>query len=407
MNAEIAAIGNELLLGDIIDTNSSFIAKELANIGVNLHFVSIIGDNAKRIKSALQLAIERSDIIIITGGIGPTQDDITRECVADFFCRKLILENQLAAHIEDIFKRYGREMPKNNLKQAYIPEGSIPIQNPLGTAPGFILEDGKKIVITLPGVPHEMRYLMEHTVIPYLIKKQDISYTIKTRTIKLFGIGESAVDEKIRDLIENSHNPTIGIIANTNLGEIYVRITAKAHSNDEAYKIIKPIEETLQKRLGNNIFGSDLETFEENFGKFLLEKGLSISVVETDFPTSIIHTLKGVHESQKFFTMGITVSNLDTLNAFFKWEGTPIEKEEFVSAKTSELLADGIRQLSGSDVGIAITGKKSEKEDEDHVSFIGFSTKKTLYSHKFVWPYSYRYAENLASRAALREVKSL
>ena len=228
MKAEIIAVGTELLLGQIVDTNSAHIAQQLTTIGLDLHFKSTVGDNLERIKSTLRNALNRSDIIITTGGIGPTLDDLTREAVAEVLGKPLVFHQELFDQLSDFFTRQGRTVSPNNRKQVYIPEGAIPIENPVGTAPGFIAELEGKAIITVPGVPHEMHYFMEHSVLPYLREKLGIHEVIISRVLKLTGIGESLVDERLKDLIEQGTNPTIGLLAHTQIAEIHVRLTAKA-----------------------------------------------------------------------------------------------------------------------------------------------------------------------------------
>lgn len=240
MKAEIIAVGTELLLGQIVDTNSAHIAQQLTTVGLDLHFKATVGDNLERLKTTLGNALGRSDIIITTGGIGPTLDDLTREAVAEVLGRPLVFQPHLHDQITDFFKRVGRAMSPNNRKQAYIPEGAIPIENPVGTAPGFIAEHNGKAIISVPGVPHEMRHFMEHSVLPYLRNKLGVQEVIQSRVLKLFGIGESMVDDRIKDLIEKGTNPTIGLLAHTQIGEIHIRLTAKAADKSKAEALNAP-----------------------------------------------------------------------------------------------------------------------------------------------------------------------
>ena len=191
VKAEIVAVGTELLLGQIVDTNSAYMAQQLTTIGVDVHFKSTVGDNLERIKTTLQNAGNRADFVLTTGGIGPTLDDLTREAVAEVTGRPLAFDQKLYDQIADFFKRVGRPMGENNRKQAFIPEGAIPIENPVGTAPGFIVEQGPQSILAVPGVPHEMRHFMEKNVIPYLAEKMGIREIIVSRVLKLFGIGGS------------------------------------------------------------------------------------------------------------------------------------------------------------------------------------------------------------------------
>ena len=278
MKAEIIAVGTELLLGQIVDTNSAHIAQQLTTIGLDMHFKSTVGDNLERIKSTLHNALCRSDIIITTGGIGPTLDDLTREAVAEVLGKPLVFHQALFDQLSDFFIRQGRTVSPNNRKQAYIPEGAIPIENPVGTAPGFIAEQEGKAIITVPGVPHEMRYFMEHSVLPYLREKLGIREVIVSRVLKLTGIGESLVDERLKDLIEQGANPTIGLLAHTQIGEIHVRLTAKANERRLAETLNASLERKIRDRLEEFIFGVDEETYEGVLGSFLRSAGITLGV---------------------------------------------------------------------------------------------------------------------------------
>jgi nicotinamide-nucleotide amidase len=234
--AEIVAIGSELLLGQIVDTNSAWMAQRLTALGVNLYFKSVVGDNPARMKEVISRALERADIVITSGGLGPTQDDLTREIVAEVTGRKLIQDHGMLEQVEEHFRRRGRTMTPNNIRQSYMPEGAIPIKNPNGTAPCFIVEDPRGIIYSLPGVPVEMKWLFENEVEPYLREKFNLAEVIHYRVLKIVGIGESAVDDKVGHLIANLSNPTVGVLALP--GQVDVRIAAKAANRDEAMKMI-------------------------------------------------------------------------------------------------------------------------------------------------------------------------
>src|SRR5450756_28282 len=294
LKAEIIAVGTELLLGQIVDTNSAHMAQQLTTIGLDLHYKSTVGDNLERIKATLRNAMSRSDFIITTGGIGPTLDDLTREAVSEVLGRPLVFNPALFDQISDFFTRMGRTASPNNRKQAFIPEGAIPIENPVGTAPGFIAEQDGKAIIIVPGVPHEMRYFMEHNVLPYLRNKLGIREVIVSRLLKLFGIGESLVDERLKDLIEQGTNPTIGLLAHTQIGEIHVRLTAKETERSRAEALNASLEAKIRERLQEYIFGVDEESYEGVLGLLLRKAGLTLSVAETAFGSSIIQTLKSM-----------------------------------------------------------------------------------------------------------------
>ncbi|KAB2859734.1 MAG: CinA family nicotinamide mononucleotide deamidase-related protein, partial [Anaerolineae bacterium] len=253
MNAEIIAIGTELLLGEITDTNSTHIARTLRDIGVNLFYVTSVGDNLPRITQSIKLGLSRSDLVITTGGLGPTVDDMTRQAVADATGRPLEFRQDLLDQIAERFRRFGSRMSENNRQQAHIPAGAIPIENPVGTAPCYIVEDEQGIIISLPGVPSEMKFLLSQRVIPYLQEKMGQKGIIKALVLKTAGIGESLIDEKIADLMTYA-NPTVGLAAHT--GQTDIRITARADTEAEADEMITKIEHIVRQRLGDFIYGT-------------------------------------------------------------------------------------------------------------------------------------------------------
>ena len=276
--AEIVAIGSELLLGQIVDTNSAWMAQRLTALGVNLYFKSVVGDNPGRMKDVISRALERADIVITSGGIGPTQDDLTREIVAEVTGRKLVQDAGMLAQVEEHFRRRGRPMTPNNIRQSYMPEGAIPVRNPNGTAPSFIVEDPRGVIFSLPGVPVEMKWLFENEVEPYLREKFSLAEVIHYRVLKIIGIGESAVDDKVGHLIANSNNPTVGVLALP--GQVDVRIAAKAANKEEAMNLIAPVEAEVRQLLGTAIFAADDETMEHVVGRLLHAQGKTVAVCE-------------------------------------------------------------------------------------------------------------------------------
>lgn len=270
MNAEIITIGTELLLGEIVDTNAVYIARRLRDIGLDLYYMTTVGDNLERIARVVDIALNRANVVITTGGLGPTVDDVTREAVAQATGRRLVLHPELLAQIEAFFRRLGREMKENNRRQAYIPEGAIPIPNPVGTAPGFIVETERGVVICLPGVPREMEHLMEHAVVPYLRERFHLRGVIKVRVLRTVGIGESDIDAAIGDLM-TSANPTVGLAAHA--GQTDVRITAKAESEEEADRLLEDMARRVYARLGDAIYGEGQETVEEVVARLLHARG--------------------------------------------------------------------------------------------------------------------------------------
>ena len=277
-NAEIVAIGSELLLGQIVDTNSAWIAQRLTNLGVNLFYKTVVGDNQNRMEEVISKALDRSDVVITGGGLGPTQDDVTREVIAAVTGRELVRDPKLIDEIEQRFRSRGFTMTANNERQADIPQGAIPVHNPNGTAPAFIVEDPRGVVFALPGVPHELKWLFEHEVEPYLRKKFGLSEVITYRILKVADIGESSVDHQIGHLIAGSSNPTVGVLAHP--GQVDIRIAAKASSIEAAQDLIDPVEQKVRSLLGRHIFGVDDETLEQAVGKLLREQNLTLAVYE-------------------------------------------------------------------------------------------------------------------------------
>jgi nicotinamide-nucleotide amidase len=277
MHAEIIAIGTEILLGETVDTNSAFIAKKLQTIGMPLHYTSTVGDDLARIVSVIRHGLARSEVVITTGGLGPTVDDMTREAVAQAAGRPLVFDETLLRQIEDRFNRWGRTMSENNRRQAYRPEGSMPIENPVGTAPSFAVDLGERVLLSLPGVPREMEYLMDSAVLPYLRRRFNLSGIIKSRELKVSGVGESMVDERIGDL-EKLENPAVGL--NAKSGVIIVRITATAQNEAEADRLIGEVERTARAQLGDWIFGQDAESLEGVLLEQLAARGQTLTVLE-------------------------------------------------------------------------------------------------------------------------------
>jgi len=287
-SAEIISIGTELLLGEIIDTNAPYLARLLRDIGVDLYRKTTIGDNTKRIAQIIQESLQRCDIIITTGGLGPTVDDPTREAVALAIGVPTEYRPELWEQIQARFQRYGRQPTENNRRQAFIPQGAVPVENQVGTAPAFIVDREEKIIISLPGVPREMEYLMQNHFLPYLRQRFNLHGIIKARVIHTAGIGESQIDEMIGDL-ETLSNPTIGLLAHS--GQVDVRITAKANSENEADQMIQELEKIVQERLGDMIYGSDQDTLEGKAFETLQSKGWNLVVLEAGLNGDLIKRL--------------------------------------------------------------------------------------------------------------------
>jgi nicotinamide-nucleotide amidase len=287
-SAEIITIGTEILLGEIVDTNAQYIARTFRDYGIDLYWKTTVGDNIQRIAKAIQQGMNRADIIITTGGLGPTVDDPTREAVALAVGTETEYHPELWDQIQVRFQRYGRQPTENNRRQAYIPKSAIAVENPVGTAPAFIVDYNDHIIFSLPGVPKEMEYLMQNAVIPFLRQRYNLKGIIKARVIHTAGVGESQIDDLIGDL-EKLNNPTVGLAAHS--GQVDVRITAKAGSDHEADDMIAPIETMIRNKLSNWIYGVDQETLESTALQVLQAKGWSLAVVEAGLSGELIYRL--------------------------------------------------------------------------------------------------------------------
>lgn len=277
--AEVITIGSELVLGQLVDTNAAYIAGRLAEIGVGLAYHTTVGDDQPRMAQALRQALDRCRIVITTGGIGPTEDDLTREVAADILGQELVLREDLLEHIEGLFRRMGYKMAPNNRRQAYIPAQATAIHNPRGTAPAFRCEFDDRVLICLPGVPHETEFLIRQEVLPFLQKKFSPGGRVWiNRVLKVCGVGESNVDAQIKEIIRESVNPSIGLQASP--GEIKVRLTARADDPATAQELLDEGEARIQARLGPLIFGRGDETLPGNTTRLLEEQGRSLAVVE-------------------------------------------------------------------------------------------------------------------------------
>lgn len=312
--AEIITIGTEILLGEIIDTNARYIARKLRDAGIDLYRKTSVGDNATRIAQAIQQSMERCDVIITTGGLGPTVDDPTRDAIALAFHTKTEFRSELWDQIQSRFKRFGRQPTENNKRQAYVPIGAVVVENPVGTAPSFIIETEEHAVIALPGVPSEMEYLLERSVIPYLRNRYHLTAIIKARILHSAGVGESQIDELIGDL-ETLSNPTIGLAAHS--GQVDIRITAKANSEREIEGLIQPIETEIRNRLGIWVYGADDETLEKAALNAIEKQGWSLAVVEAGLGGDLLSRLAGAAQSDpksqpNVFRGGEVIADLPT-----------------------------------------------------------------------------------------------
>jgi competence/damage-inducible protein CinA-like protein len=277
-SAEIITIGTEILLGEIVDTNTRYIARTLRSMGVDLYRTITIGDNVERIADAIRDSMEQADIVITTGGLGPTIDDPTREAVAKAVGVETEFREDLWEQVVETIARYGRKPSENQKRQAYVPKGALGLKNPVGTAPCFIVETPRNAVISLPGVPQEMEHVLHESVIPYLQKRFKLDEIIKVRVLHCSGLGEGMIDEKIADL-ETLRNPTVGLAAHT--GVVDIRIAAKAKSESEANEMIAKVETDVRERLGSIVFGADEDTLEGIVLDMVAARGMTLTAIES------------------------------------------------------------------------------------------------------------------------------
>ena len=350
MNAEIVSIGSELLLGQIVDTNASWIAQRLAEAGVNLFYKTTVGDNMDRMVEVLDRALDRSDVVVTGGGIGPTQDDLTREAVAKVTGRKVVTDPGSLLELRERFQKRGFILTKNNERQAQIPDGAIVVRNPNGTAPAFIVETDRGVTISLPGVPFEMKWLVENEVIPYLREKFGLTQMIHYRILKVADLGESAVDDRIGHLIAESANPTVGVLAHP--GQVDVRIAALAKSIDEANGLIDVVDTEVRELLGDHIFGVDDETIESVIGKLVAESKATVATCE-DLSGGAVAAAIQEAAGPAFLESAIANTN-DALEKIARAGGENPPFED--GAERAAALARAIRQTSGATYGIAVHG---------------------------------------------------
>lgn len=353
MVVELISVGTELLLGNIVNTNAAYLAEQCANCGLSCFYQTVVGDNEERLQETVKAGLKRSDILILTGGLGPTDDDLTKEVVTKAMKKKLVEDEKAREMIQTYFDNRGMEITENNWKQAMVPEGAIVMYNNNGTAPGLIVESGEKCAILLPGPPNEMKPMFEEYVKDYLKKKNP--EVIVSTTVKLCGIGESKVADMIQDMLDNQSNPTIAPYAKT--GEVHLRVTAKAADEKSANKLIKPVVKQLKTRLAEYIYTTDENTTLENaIVDLLVANKLTVSTVESCTGGMIAARLINVPGVSDVFKMGhITYSNKAKKKILGVKKRT-LEKHTAVSAEVAQEMVKGVEMVSKADVCVSVTG---------------------------------------------------
>ncbi len=360
MKAEIIAVGTEILLGEIVDTNSAHIARQLPELGIDLLYKSVVGDNRGRILEVFSRAWERSDLTIITGGLGPTDDDMTREGICAILGEEPHVEPDLEAHLRRFFSGRGYPMPESNLKQAWLIPSAHALDNPRGTAPGWWVERDGHIIVSMPGVPTEMERMWANEVRPELERRAGDGVLV-TRTIKTIGIGEGSVDEMARPLYGT---PGIGIGTYARADGVHLRIGAKAPTREEAWALIRPVELEMDQIFGNAIWGRDDDTFEGVIGGMLTERRQTLSSMESCTGGLLASTLTDTPGASTYYTGGI-VSYLTEVKVESGVDPAVIREFGVISPETAEAMAKAVRERLGTDYGVGITGVAGPDPQED------------------------------------------
>jgi nicotinamide-nucleotide amidase len=358
VRCEVLAVGTELLLGQVVDTNSAWIGEQLAAAGIDSYLHVAVGDNHLRLVEALRSLLASTDAVIVCGGLGPTPDDLTREAIAEVMGVALRRDEDLVEEIRDLFASRGRAMPINNLRQADVPAGARPIRNAMGTAPGLVCPLGRKVIYAVPGVPYEMEAMICDAVLPDLLERAGERSAIVSRSLKTWGMTESGLAERIAARVDAQTNPTIAFLARGIEG-LVVRVTAKASSEAEALALIEAEEAELRAELGGLVFGADDETMESVVIGLLLERGLTLGVAESLTGGLVGARIAEVPGSSEVFR-GSVVSYATEV----KRTVLGVTAEKVVSAQCAAQMADGARRALGADIGIAVTGVAGPAEQD-------------------------------------------
>jgi len=406
MNAEIISIGTELLLGHVVNTNAAFLSEKLAGAGVDVYRHTTVGDNPSRLTAAIMRALGRSDIVITSGGLGPTVDDVTTETVARLIGRELVLNKCVLKDVKAYFRSKKVKFPKESIRQAYIPDGVRLVRNRVGTAPGLIAEYFSKKIICLPGPPREIIPMFEHDILP-AIKKMSNGPVIRSRTIKTTGLAESQVDGKVRDLLKLKPPTTLGIYAK--LGQVDLKIMAKANTGKEADRNIAKVEIKIRSRLKDYIFGCDGDTLEGSVVKALIGKGLTIAVAESCTGGLLANRITNVGGSSKSFIAGVVVYADEAKKNFLGISGKTIERYGAVSKPTAIEMAGAIKHYACVDIGVSITGiagpAGGTKSKPVGLVYIALSTGKKCAVRKMLFRGSREEIKYQASQAALDMIR--
>lgn len=379
MTAEILCVGTELLLGDIVNTNAAYIARELATMGIDLYHQTVVGDNPERLKKALHDAFDRADLVITTGGLGPTFDDVTKETVAAYFGANMVRDEEAMERIAGYYAKRDIELTPNTRKQAEVPEGCTVFQNNQGTAPGLAMEGKGKLVIMLPGPPREMIPMFVDSAMPYLSRYS--GKTIVSSTIHFFGIGESLLESRMHEYMLAHTNPSVAPYAKD--GEVQVRVTASAASKEEAEQMIRPVVEEICRDYGKYMYGVDIGTMQKALVQELKSKGLTIAVAEGCSGGNVAKRITEVPDSDQVFAMGVVTNTAKAREVLAGVSPAVMETYGVYSEETARAMAQGIRRLSGADIGIALTGRTGLESDaaEQEIGLTYIAVDSDAYQH--------------------------
>ena len=374
-SAEIVTVGTEILLGDLVDTNSAYLGGRLATLGVSVYRHTTVGDNAERITAALRDAASRADLVITTGGLGPTSDDLTNQCLGEAAGREMVEYPEARRHVDEMFRRFGREPTPSNYKQAIFPEGSKLIPNPVGTAMGVMLELDGALVATFPGVPGEMRRMFEDTLEPLIRERSEGA--IVSRTLWFTGIGESALAEQVQDLLDAS-DPTVAPLAGQ--GKVRLRVTSRADTPEEAAKKIAPVADEILARLGDYYFGEDDETLESALGKLLTERGATLALAESCTGGLLAKRLTDGAGASAYFVEGLVTYSNESKEHLLEVPNDLLVEHGAVSEPVAGAMAEGVRKVAGTDYGLSVTGVAGpaggSEEKPVGLVFVGISDEK-------------------------------
>ena len=359
MTCELVFVGTELLLGDILNTNAQYLSKQLAAIGVNVLHQSVVGDNPDRLRDVLKTAFSRADLVLTTGGLGPTKDDLTKEVCAAFFEKKLVLHEESLRRMKAYFGEKGVSMPKTNEKQAWMPEGSVIFENQNGTAPGCAMEQNGKRLVLLPGPPREMKAMYVHSVLPYL--QPLTNAVIFSREIHTFGIGESAMAQTVGDLLD-SENPTVAPYAKE--GEAMLRVTAKAETKEAAEALLQPVIDDILTRLGGFVYGVDVPNLETAVVSLLKNKHLTVATAESCTAGLVAKRLTDVPGASEVFGCGIVSYQNEIKEKLLGVDPALIRAQTAVCEDVAKQMAHGVLRQSGADLSVAITGLAGPGKDD-------------------------------------------